>query len=249
MMNMNDIKEIWEKNSDAEREFLLNELQTTGNEWQNLLQEKITIDSNKKVLDIGCGVGFLSLLLAIMGYKVTAIDCSSSMLNEAKKMAKLYKVDEDIDFIQMDVDELNFNKEEFDIIVSRYAFWLFEKPEVVYEQCFDLLKKGGLLLNFDSNWLLPFHDEECKKRFMQNEQELIEKFGEFNDFYHHEEIMKVFNRLPLSSKKRPDWDKQICLDIGFINIEQEIYYKSNLRNDFFALRYKEMPIFSLKAEK
>ncbi len=248
-MNKDDVRKIWCKNSAVEREYLLNELNTTGEAWNNLLQKKITPAPGNKVLDIGCGTGFLSLLFAQIGFQVTAIDISGAMIDEAKAIAKIYAVDENIDFIQMDVDELDFAEGQFDIIASRYAFWLFEKPEIVYKKCYRLLKRGGVLLNFDSDWLLPLRDEDCKKRFLKDEQELIQRFGEFEDFYHNAEVMAVFNSLPLSAKKRPDWDEKICLKIGFINVEQEAYQESNLRDDFFALRYKEMPVFLIKAEK
>ena len=52
---------------------------------------KYTIDEikndakNKTVLDIGCGPGHYSVILSKMGAKVTAIDISKEMIQEAKK--------------------------------------------------------------------------------------------------------------------------------------------------------------------
>ena len=40
-----------------------------------------------KVLDVGAGPGFISIILAEAGYDVTAFDFSESMLNEAKENA------------------------------------------------------------------------------------------------------------------------------------------------------------------
>ncbi len=41
-----------------------------------------------KVLDLGCGPGFLSILLSKQGCQVTGIDYSNQMLEEAKHNAK-----------------------------------------------------------------------------------------------------------------------------------------------------------------
>lgn len=39
-----------------------------------------------KILDIGTGPGFFSIILAEAGYQVTAVDYTEAMLEEAKKM-------------------------------------------------------------------------------------------------------------------------------------------------------------------
>ena len=47
--------------------------------WKALLQEKIG-SREKMVLDIGVGTGFLSIMLAEMGYNVVGIDLSEAMI-------------------------------------------------------------------------------------------------------------------------------------------------------------------------
>lgn len=46
-----------------------------------------------KVVDIGCGVGLDSIALAVNGHKVTSLDISPGMIQEAKKNAGRYDVD------------------------------------------------------------------------------------------------------------------------------------------------------------
>jgi SAM-dependent methyltransferase len=52
--------------------------------WKALLQEKIG-SREKMVLDIGVGTGFLSIMLAEMGYNVVGIDLSEAMIKIARK--------------------------------------------------------------------------------------------------------------------------------------------------------------------
>lgn len=54
--------------------------------WKFLLQEKIGGDG-KKILDIGTGTGFLSIMLAELGYEVVGLDISEEMMERAKKKA------------------------------------------------------------------------------------------------------------------------------------------------------------------
>ncbi len=54
--------------------------------WKSLFQEKIGGDA-KKILDIGTGTGFLSIMLAEMGCEVVGLDISEEMMERAKKKA------------------------------------------------------------------------------------------------------------------------------------------------------------------
>ncbi|MEM6754370.1 MAG: class I SAM-dependent methyltransferase [Cyanobacteria bacterium P01_C01_bin.38] len=69
----------------------------------------------KTVLDIGCGTGEFSRLLAKRAYKVIAIDLSPNMIEVAKENSKLYT---NIDFQFADVLQWDFPPEKFDAIVS-----------------------------------------------------------------------------------------------------------------------------------
>jgi SAM-dependent methyltransferase len=72
----------------------------------------------KKILDIGCGTGGHSIILAKRGYRVTGIDSSKVMINLAREKASKNNVD--IDFHIMDVRNLQLNQQ-FDCCVSMFA--------------------------------------------------------------------------------------------------------------------------------
>ncbi len=106
-----------------------------------------------KILDAGCGTGNFSIKLARLGCTVTGIDISPDMLAIAhsKNSPEL-----SIDYLEMDLKELDFPDESFDGVFSMAAFEFIEDPDQVYQELFRLLKPGGQLLigtiNKDSSW-------------------------------------------------------------------------------------------------
>src|SRR5690348_2059676 len=63
---------------------LLNDTQSRA--WHQLIK-RIAGAETLDVLDVGCGTGFLSLLLAQSGHRVTGIDVAENMLARARSKA------------------------------------------------------------------------------------------------------------------------------------------------------------------
>jgi ubiquinone/menaquinone biosynthesis C-methylase UbiE len=106
-----------------------------------------------RVLEIGCGTGRLSVMMAKQGAQVTAIDVSPAMLEVAKNNALQAGLQDAITFTQLDVTEIAkyFEPESFDLIVSTLAFSEFH-PEVVrfaLQEALRLLTPSGSLLIAD----------------------------------------------------------------------------------------------------
>jgi ubiquinone/menaquinone biosynthesis C-methylase UbiE len=111
------------------------------------------IQPDTRVLEIGCGTGTLSLLMAERGARVTAIDASQAMLAKAKDKAAAAGLTDAIQFYHLDVTELSdhFEPDSFDMIVSTLAFSEFP-PEVqryALQEVTQLLKLNGRLLIAD----------------------------------------------------------------------------------------------------
>src|SRR5206468_1150212 len=73
---------------------------------------------NKKVLNLGCGLGEEAVYLALSGASVTAIDISQEMLNTTKKLAARYGVSKKITYSKMSVEDLQFRNNSFDAVVG-----------------------------------------------------------------------------------------------------------------------------------
>lgn len=95
------------------------------------------------ILDVGCGAGIpTGRNLVQKGFTVTGIDLSDTMLELARKNVPEAK------FIKMDMNEIKFNNNTFDGIVSVYA--LFHVPKqnhsAIFKKFYEILKTGGIIM-------------------------------------------------------------------------------------------------------
>lgn len=112
--------------------------------WKGLLRSKL--DDAEKILDIGSGTGFLSLMLADMGYEVVGIDLSEEMIARASAKAKERGLS--IDFHQDDAEHLGFENNSFDAIVNRAVLWTLPNPDIAVREWMRVLRPGGKLCFF-----------------------------------------------------------------------------------------------------
>ena len=108
----------------------------------------------RHTLEIGCGIGTFSRLLAERSEIVTAIDLSPKMIEIAKGLSKSHA---NIDFQAADVLEAAFPDESFDAIVSIAT--LHHLPfEEVLPKLKKALKTGGKLLILDLSGIGSVND-------------------------------------------------------------------------------------------
>ena len=79
------IVNYWEKRSDSFLEQRRQELHSAMAErWMKEIRAQLPEERNLKILDVGCGAGFFSILLAKEGYQVTGIDLTPDMIKNAQ---------------------------------------------------------------------------------------------------------------------------------------------------------------------
>jgi len=78
----------------------------------DLIKHELQAVKPKKILDFGCGGGWLSKVLASYGYEVVGIDISHSLIKRAKKVAPT------VIFVVGDGMNLPFREGAFDAVVS-----------------------------------------------------------------------------------------------------------------------------------
>lgn len=120
-----------------------------GQRWCAAL-EQLLPSGKLRILDAGTGTGYFSILLARRGHKMTGIDLTHAMIAEAKTQAETEGLP--IRFEVMDAQALSFANESFDAVISRNLTWTLPDPETAYREWFRVLKKDGVLINFDANY-------------------------------------------------------------------------------------------------
>ena len=92
-----------------------------------------------KLLEVGCGTGWLSVRLAEFG-TVTAVDLGKDIIESAKKAHP------EIDFRSGDIQAMDLAKGSFDVIVSLETFSHVPDQAAFVRRLSSLLKANGLLL-------------------------------------------------------------------------------------------------------
>lgn len=222
--------------------------------WKEELKRLLPANPNLKVLDIGTGPGFFSIILEELGYTIiTGIDVSDKMLEVAKENIQKYgKEHSSIQLIQMDAQKLEFKPESFDIIVSRNLTWNLEKPQQAYSEWLRVLKSNGTLLIFDANWYAFLQNESLEKEFEEKRKKAIEE--KLEDYWQGEGVNEkkmnwIVEQLPLTYQQRPQWDRNYFSSQKGISVETEENFGDLVWDYEEQLNYGATPMFCIKVVK
>lgn len=200
-----------------------------------------------RVLDIGTGPGFFAILLAEMGYNVTAVDYTNSMLEQAEENAGTLR--SVISFRQMNAEELQFDDAAFDVIVSRNLTWNLPHPDKAYGEWARVLNEGGMLLNFDANWYRYLYDETARKGYEADRAQIkaqgVENETDGTDIPAMEAIA---GQAPLSAISRPEWDMRVLTGLGLsVHVDTKIWQTVWTKTQY--INNSSTPMFLIKALK
>jgi ubiquinone/menaquinone biosynthesis C-methylase UbiE len=109
-----------------------------------LLLKHLDLKPNLKVLDIGTGAGFPLMELAErMGSscKLYGIDPWLNAARRARQKIENYGLS-NVELIESSAENLPFEKDSIDLIVSNLGINNFDNPKVVFNECHRVLKPG-----------------------------------------------------------------------------------------------------------
>lgn len=118
--------------------------------WRDLLGR--LVPDRCRVLDVGCGTGSLSLLLAEAGHQVTGIDFAPAMIEQA--MAKAASAGLAVDFSVGDAADPGFAAQSFDVVLGRHILWAITAVSTrnVLERWSNLVSTTGRLVMIEGFW-------------------------------------------------------------------------------------------------
>ncbi|KXL51763.1 ubiquinone/menaquinone biosynthesis C-methyltransferase UbiE [Anaerotignum neopropionicum] len=98
-------------------------------------------------VDIGVGPGWLGMEMAkITDMKIIFLDISQESLDMAKKNVEALDVDNEVDFVQADVQAIPMEDNFADFIMSRGSIWFWKEPEKGLQEIYRILKPGGVAI-------------------------------------------------------------------------------------------------------
>lgn len=235
----------------------VNREELSGNQhdvWQQVLHSNIVKQFGDrdprtiKILDVGTGPGFFAIILAELGYDVTAVDYTAAMLQEAKANAGMLA--ERITFREMNAQDLLFEDNTFDVVVSRNVTWNLHEPCVAYEHWTRVIKKNGILLNFDANWYSYLEDASALKAHLEDRRNVSASSDvrDENEGTDVDAMEAIARQTYLVSTSRPAWDICILRELGMnpcadTDIWKTVWTKEERINN------SSTPMFMIKAIK
>ncbi|MGW5716347.1 class I SAM-dependent methyltransferase [Amycolatopsis sp. NPDC003865] len=134
--------------------------------WADLLLPLMPA-GNAEIVDLGCGTGSLSVLLAEAGHAVLGLDSSAGMLDVARKKAKGA-----VHFRLGDVADPPVTGT-FDVVLARHVLWAMPDPGAAVGKWVRLLNPGGRLVLVEGRWFTGagLTTDECRALVRAHRQE------------------------------------------------------------------------------
>jgi SAM-dependent methyltransferase len=160
-----------------------------------------TLNPGSRILDLGCGTGYLSLEFLNRGYQLTGLDLSLEMI-KAFEGSIPEKLKPHAQLVLGDVEEfLAENQDEFDVIVlSAILHHLFDYDTVLRQICARLTSGQRLLvffeplkqevqspIRFSLHRALSWWDEKLYRSDMK-----VRNIPVLDDEYHHSDYQRQF---------------------------------------------------------
>jgi ubiquinone/menaquinone biosynthesis C-methylase UbiE len=167
---------------------------------------------NRKVLEIACGTGRFTVMLAEEGANIVGLDISAAMLQEAREKARAEGVDDHLEFMRGDAARLPFPDDHFDTVFAMRFFHLADTPASFLTEMARVSKDQVFFDTFNRfstrsiyNWMLPmgsrlYDDDEVERlvsgvglRLTREDHDFVLPFGLYRQL--PGDVADVFRRL------------------------------------------------------
>jgi SAM-dependent methyltransferase len=197
---------------------------------------------NLKILEVGCGLGYLTYALRLENYDVNGIDISEEAINKAKQNFGNYFICQDL------FKYVENNNEIFDVIILTEVIEHLEKPIEFLEITLKLLKNDGKIIlttpnrsisSLDIVWDTespPIHHwwfSENSMKWIADKFKLNLDFISFEKYYNNKpkeyntkKIIKKVFRPPIINEKWEIYSNRIPRKKGKLEMKlKPVFYK------------------------
>ena len=117
---------------------------------------------DKEILEIACGTGRFTVMLAERGADIVGLDISAAMLAQGREKARQAGVERQVEFLRGDAARLPFPDDHFDTVFAMRFFHLADTPTKFLTEMARVSKRQVFFDTFNDfstrvvyNWLLP----------------------------------------------------------------------------------------------
>ncbi|HEY8306140.1 MAG TPA: class I SAM-dependent methyltransferase [Lapillicoccus sp.] len=150
-MTAADVRAYWDAEAagfDEAADHGLRDPQVRG-AWGRLLREHLP-EPPADVLDLGCGTGTLTVLLAEGGHRVHGVDLAPAMVAAAR--AKIAASGTTATVEVGDASDPPGRAGAYDVVLTRHVLWALPDPSAALSRWVRLLRPGGRLLLVEGRW-------------------------------------------------------------------------------------------------
>jgi ubiquinone/menaquinone biosynthesis C-methylase UbiE len=119
--------------------------------WKHLITGHLGEGNGRKVLDLACGTGVMTMLMHELGFEISGLDFTEAMMARARRKAKEAKAP--ITFLTRDAEETLEPDASYDVVIARHLVWTLVDPDKAFREWFRILKPGGCLLIIDGDFV------------------------------------------------------------------------------------------------
>jgi len=126
---------------------------------------------DKRILEVACGTGRFTVMLADRGADIVGMDISEAMLEQGRSKAQTAGLTEELSFMQGDAGRLPFPDDHFDSVFAMRFFHLAPDPEGFMSEMRRVSKEQVFFDTFNRysarsmyNWALPMGSRLYSKR-------------------------------------------------------------------------------------
>ncbi len=146
------------------------------------LEKYITLKNDAKILDYGCGTGFISYSLKTKTNSVLGMDYSDGMVSRFNEKAKELDFD-NIKAIKHNMNEDEIQKDTFDLFISSMTMHHIKDTNMFAKKAYECLVKGGVVCINDL-------EKEDGTFHAKHKNDGVEHFG-----YAKEDVKKIFENI------------------------------------------------------
>lgn len=146
---------------------------------------------DRRVLEIACGTGRFTVMLADQGADVVGLDISAAMLQQGRSKAAEAGVTDSLEFLRGDAGRLPFPDDHFDTVIAMRFFHLADDPDSFLEEMRRVSRDQIVFDTFNRystrsvyNWALPmgsrlYSEREVRDLLAANDLTLVDAEHDF----------------------------------------------------------------------